>query len=59
MLNSQHNWGGPYDHLMNMRIFTFDNEWNIHMSSKKYEENDNNLDFEFSNHLILIACFKS
>ena len=38
-LNSQHNWGDLYDHLMSKRIFTLIIIEDIHMSSKNYEEN--------------------
>jgi hypothetical protein len=38
--NNQHDWGDLYDHLMNTRNVHFDNEEDIHMSSKTYEAND-------------------
>ena len=46
MLNSQHDCGGLYDHLMSTRIFHFDDEEVIHMSSKNDEANGNGHDLE-------------
>ena len=40
-----------YDHLMNTRIFHYDNENSIHMSSKHCEESDYN--FNLSSPIIL------
>ena len=38
--------GELYDHLMSMRIFLFDNERDIHTSSKTYEVNGCRHDLE-------------
>ena len=39
-LNIQHNWGDVYEHLTSMHTnLHSDNEGDIHMSSKNYEEN--------------------
>ena len=48
-LNNQHDLGrgeGLYDHLRGMKIFTFNNECDIYVSSKNYEESRYNLDLD-------------
>jgi hypothetical protein len=46
---SQHNSGDLYDNLRAMRNFHFNNEQDIHMSSKNYENNGYGLDSDLLN----------
>jgi hypothetical protein len=41
-LKSQQNWGDLYNHLLRKRVFTLliIDAYDIHMSSKNYEEDD-------------------
>lgn len=39
-------WETTYDHLMSMKNFTFDNEQDILISSKNYEECDQGVDLD-------------
>ena len=46
--NTNFIWGGLYDHLVNTRNITFDNEEDSHWSSNIYEESGYNLDVDLA-----------
>ena len=50
--------GQTYTTITKKENLHFDNEQEIHMSSKNYEENDYG-PCEFANHLAVIACLIS
>ena len=54
--------GGLYNHVMSMKFFIhFDNEYNIYMSSKNYEESGYGLDLDMQtiSYLLCVAYSKT
>ena len=55
--NNQHE--NLYEQSINIRIFILMINKDIHTSSQNYEKSGFELDLDFTNHLVLIACFIS
>ena len=55
-LNSQHNWGKPIWPFNEHKNLHFDNEYNIHIRSIKYEENGCRHDFDLLIISYLLHC---